>query len=141
MKTDITFDIESLLHGMENPTGAIEQVLFAQRIAEHEGMRLCNRLARLTFADPAINKALTGAVPLDETLLVGHEGWNEAEWHLCIRSGKSALKIAAAYFPSGEIFIHDEYRHAIIYRKLTDREIRMVFTHVWRQLARIQRSR
>lgn len=138
MKSKLSLNIESLLYGIENPKGAINQVLFAKRLAEHEGMRFFNRLARLTFTDPAINKALAGAVPLDETLLVGYEGWNDAELHLCIRSGQSACRIATGYFPNREISIHDEYRHAIILRKLSDKEIQQVFAYIWDNLELIQ---
>lgn len=138
MKNEFLFDIESLLFGLENPKGAIEQVLFAKRLAEHEGMNSFNRLALITFSDPKINKAVIGAVPLDETLLVGFEGWNDAELHLCIRAGKSTCKIATGHFPSREITIHGDYRQAIIMRKLSDKEINQVFARIWENFELIQ---
>ncbi|MDX3916931.1 MAG: hypothetical protein QHC79_25540 [Pseudosphingobacterium sp.] len=141
MKTEFSFNIESLLYGIENPKGPIEQVLFATKMAEHQGMRSFNRLALLTFTDLTINKALPGAIPLDETLLHGYEGRNDTVLHLCIRSGRSALNIATGYFPKRKISIHEEYRHAIILRKLSDTEINRIFSYVWNNLGLIQPKR
>ena len=138
MKNKISFNIETLLFGIENPKGAIEQVLFAKMMAEHEGMPYCNRLAKLTFTDPAVNKALPGAVPLDETLIIGYEGWSNNTLHLCIRSGRSACKIATGSFPNREIEIYDDYRHAIIPRKLSDKDIQEIFNHIWDNMEAIQ---
>ena len=138
MKDRFLFNIESLLYGIESPKGAIEQVIFAKKVAEHEGLQFSNRLARVTFDNPAINKEMPGAVPLDETLLLGYEGWNDTVLHLCIRSGRSVCKIATGYSSNREVTIHDEYRHAIILRKLTDRQIREFFNHVWNNLQCIQ---
>ncbi|WP_157844714.1 hypothetical protein [Chryseobacterium sp. Leaf405] len=47
MKSTMKFEIESLWFGIKNPKGKIEQVLFAGKMAEYEGMPNCNRLARL----------------------------------------------------------------------------------------------
>lgn len=138
MKNKISFSIETLLFGIENPKGAIEQVLFATKMAEHEGMPYCNRLAKLTFTDPTVNKALPGAVPLDETLILGYEGWSDTTLHLCIRSGRSACKIATGSFPNREINIYDDYRHAIILRKLSDKDIKEIFNYVWDNMEVIQ---
>jgi hypothetical protein len=86
MKSTMKFEIESLLYGIENPIGNIELVLFARKMAEYEGLPNCNRLAKLSFADDSVNKALAGAVCLNETLVLGYEGWNDSMLHLCIRS-------------------------------------------------------
>lgn len=74
MKTKVKFSVESLLFGIENPRGNIEQILFARKMAEYEGMKNCNRLAKLSFEDDTINKAFSGAVAMDETLVLGYEG-------------------------------------------------------------------
>ncbi|WP_435522952.1 hypothetical protein [Chryseobacterium indoltheticum] len=58
MKTTFEFSVESLLFGIENPKGNIEQVLFAKKLAEHEGIPNCNRLAKLSFADEFVNTAV-----------------------------------------------------------------------------------
>src|SRR5690606_15641010 len=133
-----SFSIEPLLSGIEYPQGPIEQMLFAQRVAKHEGMYPFNRLARLTFTDPAVNKAFPGGVPLDETVLIGEEDGNASVLHLCVRSGHNALKIATGYCPNREIKIHDQYRHAIIHRKLSDTEINAVFSHLWDNMEQIR---
>lgn len=138
MKNKFSFSIESLLYGIENPKGPIAQVLFAKKIAEHEGMRSFNFLTRLTFTDPSLNKAFPGAMPLDETLLLGHEGFNDAVMHLYIRSGQRACKMATAYFPTREITVDDQYRHALILRKLSNEEINQVFTYAWNNLELIR---
>ncbi|WP_026769744.1 hypothetical protein [Asinibacterium sp. OR53] len=138
MKNKISYSIETLLFGIENPKGAIEQVLFANKMAEHEGMPHCNRLAKLTFTDLTVNRALPGAVPLDETLILGYEGWSDSTLHLCIRSGRSACKIATGSFPNREIEIYDDYRHAILLRKLSDKDIKEIFNHVWDNMELIQ---
>ncbi|MDX3913919.1 MAG: hypothetical protein QHC79_10320 [Pseudosphingobacterium sp.] len=138
MKNKVSFSIETLLFGIENPKGAIEQVLFAKTMAEHEGMPYCNRLAKLTFTDPTVNKALPGAVPLDETLILGYEGWSDNTLHLCIRSGRSACKIATGSFPNREIDIYDDYRQAIMLRKLSDKDIKEIFNYVWDNMEVIQ---
>lgn len=131
MNDKIIFKFESLLYGVDIFKGAIEQVLFAKKVAEYEGLRSFNRLARVTFGDPAINREMQGAVPLDETLLIGYEGWNDTVLHLCIRSGKSACRIATAYSQNRKVIIHREYRDAFIVRKLTDTELSELFSHAW----------
>lgn len=138
MKTQFSFHIESLLYGIENPKGAIEHVLFAKKVVEHEGLQTFNRLARVTFDDPAINKALPGGVPLDETLLLGFEGWNDTVLHLCVRSGKSACKIATGYLIGRKVIVHNEYSHALLLRKLSEREVSEFFDYVWSNLECIQ---
>jgi len=138
MKTQFSFRIESLLYGIENPKGAIEQVLFAKKVAEHEGLQTFNRLARATFDDPAINKALPGATPLEDTLLLGYEGWNDTVLHLCVRSGKSACKIATGYLIDRKVIVHNEYCHALLLRKLSVIEISEFFDQVWDNLESIQ---
>lgn len=138
MKSKISFSIKTLLFGIENPKGAIEQVLFAKMMAEHLGMPCCNCLAKLTFADTNINKALSGAVPLDETLIIGYEGWNDNTLHLCIRSGRTACKIATGSSTNREIEIFDDYRNAIILRKLSEKEIMEIFNYVWDNMEIIQ---
>lgn len=138
MKPKFLFNIESLLYGIENPKGAIAQVQFAQNLAEHEGMPRFNLLAKVTFDDPAINKALPGAYPMDETLLIGYEGWNECVLHLCIRSGRSTCKIATVHFPNREVSIHEQYRHALILRTLSDSEIKAVFEHAWNNMEAVR---
>lgn len=138
MKKKFSFKIETLLFGIENPKGAIEQVLFAKKVATHEGIAFFNRLACLTFTDPTINKAFSGGVPMDETLLIGYEGWSDAILHLCIKSGQSILKVATGCLLSQEVTIHSEYRNAILLCKLSDKEIKEIFTHVWSNLDEIR---
>lgn len=105
MKTKVKFSVESLLFGIENPKGNIEQVLFAMKMAEYEGIENCNRLAKLSFEDDTVNRAFSGAAGIDETLILGHEGWSDSTLHLCIRSGRSAVRIATGNFPSREIMM------------------------------------
>lgn len=131
MRKELTFDIESLLIGIENPKGPIEQVLFANRHAKHIGKIAFSNLARITFSNPEINQALPGTAQIDETLLIGYEGFAESEIHLCLRSGKDALQIATGYFPERKIKIHSEYHHAILLSKLNDLEINKLLTYVW----------
>ena len=138
MKKKFSFTIETLLFGIENPKGAIEQVLFAKKVARHEGIECVNRFARLTFSDPTLNKTLPGGVSLDETLLIGHEGWDDAIVHLCIKSGQSNLKVASGDLLNKDVTIHDEYRNAILLRKLSDREIKEVFNYLWSNLDEIR---
>ncbi|MDV4043687.1 hypothetical protein CMT37_12770 [Elizabethkingia anophelis] len=130
MKNKISFSIEPLLFDTENPKGAIELVLFANKMAEHENMPYCNRLVKLIFTDPKINKA-PGAVPLDETLIIGYEDWNHCALHLCVKSGRSTCKIATGNFPDREINIYDDYRRAIILCKLSDKDIKEIFNYMW----------
>lgn len=138
MKTTLKFTIESLLLGIENPKGNIEQVLFAKKMAEKEGMPDCNRLAKLSFEDGTVNKALAGTVPFDETLILGYEGWSDSIFHLCIRSGITAIRIATGSFPSGEIVMHDDYRNAILLNKLTEKQVKEVFDFIWENMDLIQ---
>lgn len=138
MKTILKFTIESLLFGIENPKGNIEQVLFAKKMADKEGLPDCNRLAKLSFEDGTVNKELAGAVPFDETLVLGYEGWNEIIFNLCIRSGRSAIRIATGSFPSGEIVMHEDYRNAILLNKLTEEQIKEVFDLIWKNMDLIQ---
>jgi sugar diacid utilization regulator len=138
MKTTLQFSIESLLFGIENPKGNIEQVLFAIKMAEHEGMPKCNRLARLTFNDTKVNQPVAGAVSLDETLILGYEGWNDSVLHLCIRSGRSAVRIASGSFPSREIVMYEEYREAILLNKISDKQIEEFFKELWNNMDLIQ---
>ena len=138
MKKEFSFNVESLLHGIENPKGDITLVLFAKKMAEHEGINFFNRLASITFSNTQINRAFPGAVPLDETLLLGHEGYSDAVLHLCIRSGQSACKIATGYYPKRKISFYDDYRNAIMLRKLSAKEITEIFNYVWDNLEVIQ---
>lgn len=138
MKNQFTFQVESLLYGIENPKGAIEHVLFAKRMAEYLGIDSFNRIARVSFGDNGINKEVAGAVPLEETLLLGQEGWNDTVLHLCIRSRRSACKIATVHFPNREVTIDGQYRQTLIMRKLTGSEIQQIFNYVWDNLELIQ---
>lgn len=131
MKSALKFEIESLLFGIENPKGNIEQVLFARKMAEFEGMPNCNRLAKLTFNDNTLNKALAGAVALDETLVLGYEGWNDSLLHLCIKSGRSAIRIATGSFPGREIVMYEEYREALLLNKLSEKQVEEIFNELW----------
>lgn len=131
MENKFKFGIESLLVGMENPRGPIDQMLFANRFAEHEGWIAFSYLARVTFAEPTINKAFPGGVPLDETLLIANYNREGLEIHLCVRGGRSCLKVASAYLPKKEIIMHSEYRHEILPRKLSKKEIEAIFNYVW----------
>ncbi|MCW3170717.1 hypothetical protein OMO38_19480 [Chryseobacterium sp. 09-1422] len=99
MKTTLQFLIESLLFRSGDPIGNIEQVLFARKMADCEGIPNCNRLARLTFNDLTVNQALAGAASLNKTLVLGFEAWNDSVLHLCIRIGKSVVSIATGYLP------------------------------------------
>lgn len=138
MKTTLRFSIESLLFGIENPKGNSEQVLFARKMAEHEGMPKCNRLARLIFNDTTVNQPLPGATSVDETLILGSEGWNDSVLHLCIRSGRSAVRIATGSFPSREIVMYEEYKEAILLNKLSDKQIEEIFKELWNNMDLIQ---
>ena len=138
MKTTLKFTFDSLLFGFENPKGNIEQVLFAKKLAEKEGMPNCNRLAKLIFNNDTLNKALAAAVSLDETLVLGYEGWNNSLLHLCIRSGRSAVRIAKGSFPSREIVMYEDYRQAILLNKLSEKQIEEIFYELWRNMDLIQ---
>ncbi|KQT29560.1 hypothetical protein ASG22_19745 [Chryseobacterium sp. Leaf405] len=138
MKGTIKFEIESLLFGIENPKGKIEQVLFARKMAEYEGMPNCNRLAQLIFNDRTVNKALAGAVPLDETLVLGYEGWNDSILHLSIRSGRNAVRIATGRFPGLDIEMYKDYKEAILLNKLSEKQIEEIFNELWNNMDLIQ---
>lgn len=138
MKTKVKFSVDSLLFGIENPKGNIEQVLFAMKMAEYEGIENCNRLAKLSFEDDNVNKALSGAVAMDETLILGHEGWGDSTLHLCIRSGRSAVRIATGNFPGREIVMYDDYKNAILLNKLSDKQIEEIFVELWNNMDLIQ---
>lgn len=138
MKNKLSFKIESLLYGIENPRGGIEQVLFAQKVAKHEGMDFFDCLARLTFDNIKINKAFPGGTPTDETLVIGHQRGNGTVIHLCVRAGQSTLKIATAYLPSKEVIVHNEYNTAILQGKLSVVEINGIFNHIWKNMEQIQ---
>jgi len=126
----LQFSIESLLFGIENPKGNVRQVLFARKMAECEGMPNCNRLARLTFNDFTVKQPVAGAISLEDTLILGYEGWNDSVLHLCIRSGRSAVRIATGSFISLEIVMYEEYMEAILLNKLSEREIEAVFNEL-----------
>lgn len=111
MKTTLKFTIESLLFGIENPKGNIEQVLFAKKMADKEGIPNCNRLAKLSFEEDTVNKALPGTVPFDETLILGYEGWS---------------------------VMYEDYRNAILLNKLTEEEIKEVFDFILKNMDLVQ---
>lgn len=138
MENRFTFKIESLLYGIENPKGAVKQVIFAQKVAKYEGMKFFNCLARLTFDNSTINRAFPNAVPTDETLLIGHQGARDTVLHLCIRAGQSTLRVATAYLQSNEVTIHSEYKNAMLLRKLSNVEISQIFSNIWDDIELIQ---
>lgn len=138
MKTKVKFTVDSLLFGIENPRGNIEQILFARKVAEYEGIENCNRLAKLNFEDDTVNIAFSGAVAMDETLILGHDGWSDSRVHICIRSGRSAVRIATGNFPSREIIMYDDYRNAILLNKLSDKQIEEIFIELWNNMDLIQ---
>lgn len=138
MKTTLKFIIDSLLFGFENPKGNIEQVLFAKKMADKERIQNFNRLAKLSFSDETVNKALTGTASLDETLVLGYEGWTNSIFHLCIRSGRTAIRMATGSFPNREIIIYDDYRNVILLNKLTENQIRDTFDFLWNNMDLIQ---
>lgn len=138
MRTNMIFSVESVLFGLENTRGPIELVQFANRLASHEGIQWFNRMASIKFNDPNINKALPGGVPTDETLLIGQERGENLDLYLCIRSGRNCCRIATAHLPDGEVYIHDEYRHAILAGKLTENEIKWLFEYVRQNMDLIQ---
>lgn len=134
MKPKIEFNIESLLYGIESPKGKIDLVLFAKKVAEHEGMQFFNCLAQVKFTDRAINKALPGAIQLDETLLIGSDYWDGVQLHLCIKSGNSCCPIATGDSGHHNIDIHYEYRDIILLKKLSDKDIADIFNYAWSNL-------
>lgn len=138
MKREMKFEIDSLLFEIEDPKGNLEQVLFARKMAEFEGMPNCNRLVKLIFKDNKVNQALAGAVALDETLVLGYEGWNDSVLHLCIRSGRSAVRIATGSFPSREIVMYEDYREAVLFNKLSENQIEEIFNRLWNNTDLIQ---
>lgn len=138
MKTTFEFSVESLLFGIENPKGNIEQVLFARKMAEHEGILNCNRLVKLSFADDSINKAMTGAVSLDETLVLGYDGWSDSIFHFCIRSGRTAIRMATGSFPHREIVLHDDYSNDVLLNKLSEEQIKKDFDFIWENMDLMQ---
>lgn len=138
MKSTMKFEIESLLFGIENPKGNVEQVMFARKMAAYEGMPNCNRLARLIFNDHTLNEAMAGAASMDETLVLGYEGWNDSMLHLCIRSGRSAVRIATGRFPSREIVMYEDYKEAILLNKISEKEIEEIFNELWNNMELIQ---
>lgn len=134
MKNKFLFRIESLLHGIEDPKGPIEQVLFAQKVGKHEGLETCNLLALITFENHSINKAIPGANPKDETLFIGLEEMDKTVLHLCIRAGKSVCKIATgkkSRTSKTKVIIHQEYGDTIFLAKLSDDEINQLFAFAW----------
>ncbi|MCT1526078.1 hypothetical protein ACS126_03550 [Sphingobacterium lactis] len=131
MKKKFTFEIESLLTGIEMPRGPIDQMLFANRFAEHMGWFRFSYLARVTFAEPTINTTFPGGNPLDETLLIANYTPEGIELHLCVRGGRSCLRVAAAYLPKKEVIVCREYTREILLRKLNDKEIEEIFAYVW----------
>lgn len=141
MKTKFHFTIQNLLYNTEDLRGPIPQVLFAQRFAEYEGAFGYNRLARVVFENEATHKALPGAVPLEETLLLGKEGFDYSTLHLCIRGKNTCCRVATGYFPKRVMVVQDDYRDAILLHKLTDREIQQIFTRVWDHPEDLQPSR
>ncbi|MDR2272038.1 MAG: hypothetical protein LBF27_14125 [Sphingobacterium sp.] len=138
MKPKFKYSIEPLLHGIEYPKGKIEHVIFAQKVARHEGMDRFNRLAQVRFEDPQINKAFPGGVPLDETLLIGLDNYKDVKLHLCIRSKQSTCKIASGNSSSRKIIIDDTYRNVILLKKLSNKQIAEIFNFVWDNLELIQ---
>lgn len=138
MKRTLEFSVESLLFGIENPKGNIEKVLFAKKMAEYEGIPNCNLLAKLSFADDSMNKAIAGAVSMDETLVLGYEGWSDTVLHLCIRSGRTTIRMATGRFPSREIIMYDDYSNAVLLNKLSEEQVREVFDFIWNNMDLIQ---
>ncbi|MFL9835513.1 hypothetical protein [Chryseobacterium terrae] len=138
MKTTFEFLVESLLFGIENPKGNIEQVLFANKMAKHEGIPNCNRLAKLSFADESVNRAVAGAVSLDETLVLGYEGWSDCVLHLCVRSGITTIRMATGSFPSREIVMYEDYSNAVLLDKLSEEQIKEVFDFIWNNMDLMQ---
>lgn len=131
MNTKLKFKIQNLLYNTVDLKGPLVQVLFAKKFTDYEGAFSFNRLARVSFENTAINKALPGAVPLEETLLLGEEGYSYSTLHLCIRGKNIVCRVATGYFPKRAVVIHDGYREAILLHKLTDAEIHEVFIRVW----------
>ncbi|MBN8857069.1 MAG: hypothetical protein J0H29_01700 [Sphingobacteriales bacterium] len=140
MKTKFHFTIQNLLYNAEYLKGPIAQVLFAKRFIEYEGAFIWNRLARVVFENEATHKALPGAVPLEETLLLGTEGFDYSTLHLCIRGKSTCCRVATGYFPKRVAIMHDDYKQAILLHKLTDNQIHKVFTYVWDHPETIQPS-
>lgn len=138
MNRKFSFKIESLLSDIEFPKGPIEQVMFSHRLAVHEGDDNYNRLARVIFSDPEINKAFYGTPSVNETLLIGLETYKGSVLHLCGRSETSCLKIATGQFPDRKITFHNEYRDAVLPRKLSDNQILDIFNTVWDNMRSIQ---
>lgn len=131
MKKKFSFSVQPLLYNTEDLKGPIPQVFFARQFAEHEGAFYYNRLARVSFERPGINKAIPGAVPLIETLLLGEQQSEHSTLHLCIRAAHSCCKVATGYYPKRTIVIHTEYRHALLLDQLSDKEIEQVYTYIW----------
>ncbi|WP_367209120.1 hypothetical protein [Sphingobacterium sp. R2] len=138
MKTKLSFTITSLLYGFDNPKGSIENVLFAKKVAKHEGFEFFNRIANVAFDDCTINKAMPGSMPLYETILLAYEFGGDITLHLCIKGEKSTCRIATGSFKDKSVNIHNEYNHAMLLNKLSDIEINKIFNHVWDNIEIIQ---
>lgn len=131
MKTKFVFTIQPLLYDTPDLKGPIIQVFFAKQFMEEGGEFYYNRLARVTFEKPNINKSLPGAVPLIETLLMGEQKWDHSTLHLCIRGTGCYLKVATGYFPKRITTTHKEYGDALLLDKLTNKEIEGLFAYIW----------
>ncbi len=130
MKRKFSFSIESLLYNTEELKGPLVQVMFAKKIAEHFGAFNFDTLARVNFGNPDTHKAFPTLEKLEETLLTGQFRHRTGDLHLCIRGTRSACLVASGYLSNRKVTIYNDYRNIIIPVKLSDSEIKQIFTHV-----------
>ncbi|GAB3427980.1 hypothetical protein [Niabella aquatica] len=123
--------MQPLLYNTEDLKGPLTQVFFARQFAEYEGAFYYNRLARVSFERPGVNKSIPGGIPLIETLLLGEKQSEHSTLHLCIRAAHSCCKVATGYHPSRTVVLHPEYRTALLLDYLSDKEIEQVFAYIW----------
>lgn len=131
MRNKLTFTIETLLHGIENVRGPIEQVNFARNFADYQKIPRLNQLVRIKFRDGAGHRSFPGAVPLEDTLIIGCDSYVERTHYICVMAENSGLYVAKGHYPDRRIKIQKDYRDALILDKLSDEDIQEIFNYIW----------
>lgn len=127
----LKFEVQNLLEWQGNKvTAPMSPLLFAQEMVTRLKIKF-NRLARVCFEDERINQCREdGGLTGHDTLIIGIVYTNDIWLSLWVDSGVSGVPVAEIYKSDMEIEITSSYNNVSYDRKLTEVEIRAIFSHV-----------
>jgi hypothetical protein len=132
MENKLKFSIQTLLSEKDGKVSApMSPLLFAEEISKNTGLKF-NRLARVWFEDETINQNKEEVLYTGhDTIIIGHDILNDLMLSLWVDIGIGGIPIAMVFRSDREILMTKIYQNEPYERKLTEKEIRLIFEFVF----------